>query len=382
MKTKSILSVLMVFLMLSSVASAVEIRGTVARGAGIYAWTADNFAGFYYDINEDLKSENMTAIVVDRSIAEDKLVYTTTPIEINFSYSKDKNLPLYNSVTKYMMVGWQAENWVALNGKANKLVKLTIELKGSDKVTIYDGGTLDLGNGYVLKIASIDARAAPRQAWISIMKDGNVIDDAIMQEKNIYNLKRNIGGETDALIFSAYVSSIFAGTEAQMIQLQYLWFIDETSYTEVKNGDKFGVFEVASVIPITLTNPTAISLSRDSTVTLMGNMKFKVADSDTLRFYPFVEVSGTTGTVSKTTTLVAITPKPTVNATPVETVVATTVPTVAVPTTTPTPQIIYVTVTPTSTPVPVKPSPGFEAVFTIAGLIAMVFIVLRQKRKD
>ena len=384
MKTiKNILSILMAFLMLSTYASAYEVRGTVAQGAGTYTWTAQNFAGFYYDIDNNLASESMNITAMNnRNIPENDLVYTTNPIAVNFSYSKDKNLPIYDAVTQYQMVGWQAENWVALNGKSNKLVKLLTEMKGSDKVTLTSGTTLSLGNGYILKISSIDAKAAPRQAWISVIKDGKVVDDAIMQENTVYNLKKNVGGENDALVLSAYVSSIFSGTETEMIQLQYVWFIDESSLIEIKSGDTYGVFKVTGTTPITLTNPSSLNLDRDSKIDLMGNMKFKVADSSDLRFYPMVEINGTAGTISTTTTSIIATSTPT--PTP------TSIPVNATPIVTPTPQIIYVTVTPTvaptevATPAPIetpaKKSPGFDAIFAIAGLFAVVFLVLRQRK--
>ena len=50
------------------------------------------------------------------------------------------------------------------------------------------------------------------------------------------------------------------------------------------------------------------------------------------------------------------------------------------PTVTPTPTIPPVVTTPTPTPTPTE-DPGFEAVFAIAGLLAVAYLVLRRKRK-
>jgi len=49
----------------------------------------------------------------------------------------------------------------------------------------------------------------------------------------------------------------------------------------------------------------------------------------------------------------------------------------ATPTPTPTPTA---TPTPTWTPAPTPEEPGFEAVFAIAGLLAIAYVVLRRKK--
>ncbi|MCZ7373006.1 MAG: PGF-CTERM sorting domain-containing protein, partial [Candidatus Methanoperedens sp.] len=113
------------------------------------------------------------------------------------------------------------------------------------------------------------------------------------------------------------------------------------------------------------------SLTKDSTIDLMGNMKFRTADSEELRFYPLVEYEivgeGVPITGAPGATGVATIAK--VNVTTNVTTAAPTVPPTA-PTTT-------ATAAPTATP---KTEPGFESVFAIAGLLAVAFLVLRQRK--
>jgi len=63
-------------------------------------------------------------------------------------------------------------------------------------------------------------------------------------------------------------------------------------------------------------------------------------------------------------------------ATPTPTIAPTPTPTPTLPTPMPTP-----TPTPTITPTPTPKEPGFEAVFAIAGLLAVAYLVLRRERK-
>jgi PGF-CTERM protein len=92
----------------------------------------------------------------------------------------------------------------------------------------------------------------------------------------------------------------------------------------------------------------------------MDNLKFKVADSDILRFYPMVEYEISKGvTPGKTPGVNETLVKPPVNAT----AAAAAVTTAAAAATT-----------------KAKGEPGFEAVFAIAGLLAVAFLVLRQRK--
>jgi PGF-CTERM protein len=148
--------------------------------------------------------------------------------------------------------------------------------------------------------------------------------------------------------------------------------IDESSAKEIKSDDKFGVFKVTGLNPdITMDNENSVGLSQNSETTLMGKMKFVVADNTTLRFYPKVDIMF--GEVPPIET-----PTPTLTGTPAKpgnTSVPTVPPTVKPP-----------EATPAGAAKPVEPiattpkEPGFEAVFAIAGLLAVAFLVLRQRK--
>jgi len=153
------------------------------------------------------------------------------------------------------------------------------------------------GAGYDLTINAVDTGTAPKQVWFTLKKDGVIVDEGIGQapsgssiadkEKAVYTRTKIIQGESDVLLFSIYVNNISANT----VQFKYAWLIDESSAKEIKAADKFGAFEVrtASDAFINLSNENTISLSRNTETTLIGGIKFKVADNDILRLYPKVE---------------------------------------------------------------------------------------------
>src|SRR5659263_606821 len=197
------------------------------------------------------------------------------------------------------------------------------------------------------------------------------------QQKAVYFKTKTIIGESDALLFTVYVDTIFSGATSDMVQFKYAWLIDETSAKEIKNNDKYGVFEVrtSNADDIKLGNENTVSLSKNTETTLMGEIKFKTADNDTMRYYPKVDYVITTegGNVTPTVTGTAPRGTPGINVTGTATATITARPTEAA--------------TPLGTAATVKPPvtttttvPGFEAMFAVAGLLAVAYLVLRRRK--
>ncbi|MFA4956961.1 MAG: S-layer protein domain-containing protein [Candidatus Methanoperedens sp.] len=373
-----------------------EVRGSVVDAAKtpttMASWNPQGFAGFYYDLKNDRSTEKLyfdqalSTYATARSVDKTHLWYTTGKAYVDFKANEKEGVGITTTTdTKYPLVGWMAERWIAVKNNSNKIAKLAFEMNKEDKKTLTTGETWALGSGYELTINAIDARTTPRQVWFTLKKDGAVVDEGIGQapdgstlsakQKAVYYKTKTILGESDALLFTVYVDTIFSGATSDMVQFKYAWLIDESSAKEIKSADTFGVFEVrtANKDKIELSNENSVSLSKNSETTLMGEIKFKVADSDTLRFYPKVDYVIGTSTTGTTAAPTAIgTAAPTAVGTAAPTAVGTAAPT-AVGTAAPT---AAATAAATATPT----EPGFEAVFAIAGLLAVAFLVLRQRK--
>jgi S-layer protein (TIGR01567 family) len=394
-----------------------EVRGTVASenasAGGIdlstnptnIAWSAQSFAGFYYDLKDDLGTENLnidTSVkdsggafsISGRRIPKSAMTYSTTG-QAKLLKVVDQKFPgnisgaisagLEQAGTSkgfengyYTILGWQAQPYVALNGKVDYLSQLILEqgTSAADKKTLTIGETWDVGGGWTVTANSIDAKATPRQVWLTLSKDGVKKDDKVLTVNGIYTFtEKSLSGQTDVPVFLTYIDSVFSGATSDMVQLRYTWAISE-SVTHVSSSDTYGVFKNANIAGKTLTlknDDTALTLSRDSTQDLMGNMKFLVADNETLRFYPKVDYE-ITGAANVTATATAGTPTATgtvpTNVTAVPTGVATTAATTAA----------TIVATAVATPTPTPRASGFEAGIAIAGLLAVAFLVLRQRK--
>lgn len=301
-----------------------EVRGTAASemaGDGAMnlstppiIWTPQNFAGFYYDLNFNLGKEEFQILQPDlsasqRNIAKGNLVYNTSAqpkmLNVVYRFGGDASAAALSGLKgtgpgqmfesgNYYVAGWQGEKYVALNGKVDKLARLMLEQGTYDRKTLAVGETWDIGDNWTITLQSIDARSSPRMAWLMLGRDGVKKDDIFLSSgtpdaRPVYTyVEKNISNESDVPVFVTYLDSVFSGMTTDMVQFRYTWLIS-TSINEIKSSDTYGMFKNASVSGRTLTLQnldTPITLSRDTTLDLMDNMKFQVADNDTLRFMP------------------------------------------------------------------------------------------------
>lgn len=90
----------------------------------------------------------------------------------------------------------------------------------------------------------------------------------------VYFKTQTILGESDSVLFAVYVG-----------------FMDKDSAREIQAGDLFETFIVrdANNNYVRLTNQNPISLAKNTESLILGKIFFKIADNDTLRFYPKVD---------------------------------------------------------------------------------------------
>ncbi|APH38361.1 S-layer protein domain-containing protein [Methanohalophilus halophilus] len=267
-----------------------ELRGTIAEDEG-FIWTPLNFEGFYYDIDEGLSSESLTVKYDGRSIDEGNLTYEATPVSVDFEY---------NNWGKYNVIGFMAEKYFAgyddsdfgdetydsdlmSNGQLSKVL-----IDDDDEKSVYTGSSLILEEGYALSIREIDVNGD--RVMIQLTQDGDNIESAIVSSDDEYVYEKDLGSEDDVPIIVVHFDEIFSGTETSAVFVEGIFQISE-DYLEVEDGDDFGVMTVESTSDsIVLENEDDIDLDEGDTIDIMGEIKFKVADSNEVRYYPFVEV--------------------------------------------------------------------------------------------
>ncbi|NYT18986.1 MAG: S-layer protein [Methanosarcinales archaeon] len=270
-----------------------EIRGTIAENEGLN-WTPLNFEGFYYNIDEGIGTESLSIVALDgRSIAEDDLVYTTSPEEVSFERGE---------WGKYEVLGFMAEKYFAgypddafEDGRDSvsmmsrgQLSKVLID--EDDKKSVFGGSSLILEEGYALDIIEVDINGD--KVFVELTKDGDEVDSTVLSSGNPYIYEEDLGDVDDVPIIAVNFKEIFSGTETTAVFVEGIFQISD-EYLEIESGDDYGEMEVKTISSekIEMRNSDDISLSRDDEVEIMGDIHFKVADSSDVRYYPFVEVT-------------------------------------------------------------------------------------------
>nr|QNO48398.1 hypothetical protein OODJKIFO_00002 [Methanosarcinales archaeon ANME-2c ERB4]QNO48485.1 hypothetical protein FBNIIKBJ_00010 [Methanosarcinales archaeon ANME-2c ERB4] len=288
-------------------ADALPFSGEVVQLTGAQTedivWDENNFGGFCYDINGSVGTETLTVAAgtltgpdIDRTIETDALTYTTSPFWREYELHKNLGLTVesenYGGDSGYWIEFWMGERYVAINGRSSELAKPLVEFNDTDTKTLVTGEEWDLGGGFSLNAMQIDLEGD--KVWFILSRNGKELDsevidtgDADLQER-VYTYIEDVASEDDVPVFSCYVSGILRGTDSNIVQVKYVFLIDNDA-TEIDTGDTYGVMEVvtASSSGVILKNNVTINLIPNTTTPIMGNLSFKTTDSTSaIEFYP------------------------------------------------------------------------------------------------
>ena len=258
-----------------------------------YTWDAKSFSGFFYDLDSGLSSENMTIYNIDEFLDEDDIVYQTRPVETEFEQS---------TWGSYEVIGFMAEKYFAAytgatdidgietvsmmsNGQLSKVL-----IDNDDEESVFSGSALVLQEGYQLNIVEVDVNGD--SVYVTLTKDGDELDSGVVSGGSEYIYETDLGDSDDVALIIVHFNEIFSGRESNAVFVEGVFQISE-DYLELENGDSYGDMEITSITSnlIKMENDGTVSLSEGDTVNLMGNIKLIVADSDVLRFAPFVDMS-------------------------------------------------------------------------------------------
>jgi S-layer protein (TIGR01567 family) len=267
-----------------------ELRGTVVTEETEFDWTPFNFEGLLYDIDTGDGDETLHIERSGRTVNANKLTYTTKPISMKFEHSGDNwnDFQSIGFMGDIYFAGYESNSFVSSDRSLIKEGKLSKILIDEDKKhSLHIGNSLTLEEGYSLRIDEISRDGGA--LMLALLKDGEVISTDIASEGDTYLYEIDVGG-TDIPIIVAHIDSVFRGMETNSVFIDGIFQISD-SFTTVEKGDSYGIMEITSTSPsIVLKNEDSFSLDRDDTINIMGEIKFKVADSGTVRFYPFQEI--------------------------------------------------------------------------------------------
>jgi S-layer protein (TIGR01567 family) len=272
-----------------------EVRGAVASDT--YAWTAHNFAGFYYDIDDNLKTELLRTTVTDGELAQPNgITYTTGTMTTNFEF-KDWG--------SYGVIGFLGEKCFAeyvrgiLFDKStdkNALAKkklLKILVNDDTEKTITTNTPLKLEEGYELAIKSISSDG--NNVYLELSKDGDVVDSAIIHPSleaasmadKTYIYRDDVGDLKNVVLIAVHFKNGFRGSDQNLATIDGVWQLSGLPIS-VKEETSFGKLVISEITGdhISMNNKdNPITLSKHKFIPLAGDIYLQTADCDSLRYY-------------------------------------------------------------------------------------------------
>ncbi len=277
-----------------------DVRGTVIDPSltDEFKWSPYNFEGFYYDIDDDVGTENLTATITGgNKINEKDLVYTTNPQPVKFKFA---------DWGKYDVIGFMADKFFA---GYNDLTEFTdaasginegqlrkVLLDSDDSQTIASGSVLSLQEGYELRIKQVDLNG--NKVYMALARDGKEIDSKVVTpssdpKTSNYMYKVDMGSEKDVPMITAHIQSVFQSTESSLATVDAIFQVSD-SPESVEEGEVHGKMKVDSLGSdgITMKNDGTISLGRGRVVDIMENLRIEVADNARRLMAPIATKAG------------------------------------------------------------------------------------------
>jgi len=383
-----------------------EIRGRVADVVnGPVSWNTSDFAGFYYDIDDNLGTEEITMTVTNGDVLDEPtgVIYRTLAQEDDFDF---------DAWGEYYTIGFLAEEYFAgyveadADPKDNSYLyddstdeNLMVDEQLSkiltdddDEYTFTTGTPLKLAEGYELSIKAIDLDG--NKVYVELYKDGKSVDSAVVEpskdnptmEDKTYAYTRDLGDTEDIVVIAVHFKNAFRGAEQDLATVDGVWQISDT-YADVEEDTEYGKMTIQTVnsdegnMFIEMDNEdNKITLNKNKDISLMENIRIKTADQDVinaedpLRFYIYEElvIEGEEEVAPEPVVPEPVVEEPVVEEPVVEEEVVAEEPVAEEP-------VAEEPVVEEPVEEEDKGIPGFEAVFAITGLLAVSYLVLRRR---
>ncbi|MEA2045379.1 MAG: S-layer protein domain-containing protein [Euryarchaeota archaeon] len=301
-----------------------EIQGptaTVVDGE-TYTWGPQDFAGFYYDIDDNLGRESITMTITGGNALDEPggIVYNTKAQEDDFEFDE---------WGRYYTIGFLAEEYFAgyveaeADPKENSYLydesedeNLMVDEQLSkiltdddDEYTFTTGTPLKLAEGYELSIKAIDLDG--NKVYVKLYKDGKSVDSAVIEpstdnptmEDKTYAYTRDLGDTEDIVVIAVHFKNAFRGAEQDLATVDGVWQISDTC-ADVEEDTEYGKMTIQTVnsdegdMFIEMDNEDSkITLNKNKDTSLMEDIRIRTADQDDitaedpLRFYIYKELT-------------------------------------------------------------------------------------------
>ena len=310
--------VLLLSPMAASAVSSTEVRSTVAEvlDGATFEWNVSNFPGFYYDIDDNIGTEEITLTITNRNLLDEDngAIYITRTQAKDFDFDAPAGLESWG---QFLTIGFIADEHFAGYIPGGYLARQSTDvnllrdehlskvlINNAEERTLTTNSPLKLAQGYEIEIKTVDPNLG--RVYIQLIKNGVVVDSAVIEPSKAgattpdktYVYKKDLGDTKKVVIIAVNFKNAFRGATADLATIDGIWQISDTT-KDVTKDTKYGRMTIDEVTTdaIRMNNDgERMTLSRNRDILLMENIRIKTADQDVtaedpLRFYIYKEIT-------------------------------------------------------------------------------------------
>ncbi len=252
-----------------------EIRGQVTNlGEKNFLWNNTNFGGFYYDIDNNIGTEqiafnlsnrnekNSSAYLRDKEVDSIRgITYSTKAQPKNFKFEPwgqymvlgflgERYFAAYNSPPTLGMIDAEESAYFFYDEseKSSNLMMFgqisRILLDSDAEITLTSANSLKLDENYELAIKSIDVDG--NKVHVDLLKDGQIIDSKIVKpsmsnakmKDKTYFFKTNLEETEDVVTIAVHFKNAFQSGGTSIATVDGVFQISETP-TSIAEGEQY-----------------------------------------------------------------------------------------------------------------------------------------------
>ncbi len=261
-------------------------------------WNHENFAGFYFDDEEDLGTESLILYMSEDGIVSPgrEFIMNETRLGYGFKYTtlvEPKEFE-FEDWGEYYMVGFFGQPWFAGYGpltspdlgrksmiEENQVSQVLLDT--DESLRVVGGVALTLKDGY--EVYTIDV--SNDSIYLMLVRGGEVLDRAVVYSNSTYVYKKDVGDARDLPLIALHVGSVFMSEEENLAIVDGIFQISDRLILAIDPGNDFAELEVKVINPsyIIMANPDWIHLKRDSRASILPGINIAVAKNETFRYY-------------------------------------------------------------------------------------------------
>jgi S-layer protein (TIGR01567 family) len=316
-----------------------EIRGQVATSD--FTWNPQNFAGFYYDIKNDLGTETLSTTLTDKKLSGD------SPYGVKYETKAQSKEFKFEDWGAFNVMGFLGEKYFAgyiESDDASKNIFFrestdenslsseqleTILLDSEDEIIVTHNNPLKLAEDYELSTKYIDNNGT----YLELKKNGDVVDSEIIspfksaatEAEKTYFYRRDVGKQRNLVVIGVHFKNALIIENQTVATVDGIWQLSDTpievqantehasqshrflecsntrppvvgaiAAKEIETATQYDKMTITSVDAnagtITMENKdNAITLSKNKDLILMPGINIRTADNNTLRYYIYSE---------------------------------------------------------------------------------------------